>query len=339
MPLGEHGLEWVQPEAASAQVLPGGRARGALSLARADGFVARRAESRGRRVLDAVRAPFLEHFDAVRDTMLSGFPPLGGPLRLTAQSPRTTFELTRLLAGSAAGLGKRLFASDGARTWLYSAAAHGDAPRGCRGQRDRRVLFEPAGPRGRLALAARRRSALSDALASLPSFARRRDSRRRARSSGSRSRGGRVDRRRVAGGERVDAAGRDRHRDAAGAAGAGFARRLVPEGAHAVPGRPEHDQARLGARRPDPVAATRRRAESRGTRPRGRSRLPASSSSASRASPTRRARRRASTPPGRTRTRARHGARRSSASRPASATWCSPATSCGRTSSRRATRT
>jgi phytoene dehydrogenase-like protein len=128
MPLGDHGLEWVQPEAASAQVLPEGRA---AALYRS---VERTAES-----LDALHRgdgaawakfarPFLEHFDAVRDTMLSGFPPLGGPLRLTAQSPLTTLELTRLLTGSAVGLGKRLFASEGARTWLYSAAAHGDAP-------------------------------------------------------------------------------------------------------------------------------------------------------------------------------------------------------------------
>jgi phytoene dehydrogenase-like protein len=128
MPLGDHGLEWVQPEASSAQVLPDGRAA-----------VLYRSLERTASSLDALSPgdglswtrftrPFLEHFDAVRDTMLSGFPPLGGPLRLTAQSPRTTFELTRLLAGSAVGLGKRLFTSEGARTWLYSAAAHGDAP-------------------------------------------------------------------------------------------------------------------------------------------------------------------------------------------------------------------
>jgi phytoene dehydrogenase-like protein len=127
MPLADFGLEWVQPEAASAQVLPDGRA----AVLYRD--VARTAYS-----LEALHPgdgeawarfarPFLAHFDALRDTMLSGFPPVGGPLRL-ARSPRALAELTRLLAGSAVGLGKRLFASEGARTWLYSAAAHGDAP-------------------------------------------------------------------------------------------------------------------------------------------------------------------------------------------------------------------
>ncbi len=128
MPLISHGLEWVQPQAASAQVLAEGRA---AVLYRE---VERTAES-----LDALHPgdgaawakftrPFLEHFDAVRETMLSGFPPLGGPLKLAVKSPPATLELTRMLTGSAVGLGKRLFASDGARTWLYSAAAHGDAP-------------------------------------------------------------------------------------------------------------------------------------------------------------------------------------------------------------------
>jgi phytoene dehydrogenase-like protein len=127
MPLADHGLEWVQPEAASAQVLPEGQA----AVLYRD--VARTAYS-----LEALHPgdgdawarfarPFLEHFDALRDTMLSGFPPLGGPLRL-ARSPRALLELPRLLTGSAVGLGKRLFASEGARTWLYSAAAHGDTP-------------------------------------------------------------------------------------------------------------------------------------------------------------------------------------------------------------------
>jgi len=126
MPLGDHGLEWVQPEAASAQVLPDGRAA-----------VLYRSLERTASSLDALSPgdgvawtrftqPFLDQFDAVRDTMLSGFPPLGGPLRL-ARRPGVVVELTRLLTGSAVGLGKRLFSSEGARTWLYSAAAHGDA--------------------------------------------------------------------------------------------------------------------------------------------------------------------------------------------------------------------
>jgi phytoene dehydrogenase-like protein len=128
MPLADHGLEWVHPEAASAQVLPDGKAavlyrdlaRTAYSL---------EALNRGDGEAWAKFAkPFLANFDAVRDTMLAGFPPLGGPLKLTSKSPLTTLNLTRLLTGTAVGLGRRLFGADGSRTWLYSAAAHGDAP-------------------------------------------------------------------------------------------------------------------------------------------------------------------------------------------------------------------
>ena len=37
-------------------------------------------------------------------------------------------DFTRLLSGSAVGLGSRLFAGDGSRAWLYGAAMHGDTP-------------------------------------------------------------------------------------------------------------------------------------------------------------------------------------------------------------------
>jgi phytoene dehydrogenase-like protein len=133
MPLREHGLEWVQPEAASAHVLPEGRAavlyrdvgRTAASL---DALHPGDGEAWARFAM-----PFLEHFGALRDTMLAGFPPLGGPLELLARSPRAALDLTRMLTGSAVGLGRRLFASDGSRAWLYSAAGHGDAPPGAAG--------------------------------------------------------------------------------------------------------------------------------------------------------------------------------------------------------------
>ena len=76
MPLADHGLEWVHPEAAYAHPLPGGGAkllygdlqRTAASLGPVDGpqWV-------------KFAKPFVDHFDAVRATMLSGFPPLGIP--------------------------------------------------------------------------------------------------------------------------------------------------------------------------------------------------------------------------------------------------------------------
>jgi phytoene dehydrogenase-like protein len=75
--------------------------------------------------------PFADHAEAVRATMLSGFPPVGGPLRLLASAgPLRLLDLTRLLGGSATGLARRLFKDGGSRAWLYGAALHGDVPPG-----------------------------------------------------------------------------------------------------------------------------------------------------------------------------------------------------------------
>jgi phytoene dehydrogenase-like protein len=134
MPLSRHGLEWVHPAAASAHVLPDGAAA-----------VLYRDLDRTAASLDALHAgdgaawakfarPYVDSFDAVRDTMLAGFPPLGGPLKLvTGAGPLPALNLGRLVAGSATGLARRLFTSPGARAWLYSAALHGDAPPGAAG--------------------------------------------------------------------------------------------------------------------------------------------------------------------------------------------------------------
>jgi phytoene dehydrogenase-like protein len=118
MPLERHGLQWVHPAACYAHPLPGGEA----ALLYRD-----RAELPGR---DGERwtefsAPFLDRFDALRNTMLSGFPPLRGPLRL---GPKLLVEMARLLPGTAVGLGKRLFEHGASRAWLYGAAMHGDTP-------------------------------------------------------------------------------------------------------------------------------------------------------------------------------------------------------------------
>ena len=118
MPLAEHGLEWVHPDACYAHPLPGGEA----TLLRRDGVSL--PGSDGERWME-FSAPFVDKFEALRDTMLSGFPPIGGPLRL---GPRLLAELARMLPGSAVGLGKRLFDHGDSRAWLYGAAMHGDTP-------------------------------------------------------------------------------------------------------------------------------------------------------------------------------------------------------------------
>jgi phytoene dehydrogenase-like protein len=129
MPLERHGLRWVHPAACLAHPLPGGTA---VALYR---DVERTAAS-----LDAVHAgdgerwrafaaPFVRHFDALRETMLAGFPPLRGPLRLTAGlGPRGMLGFARLLLMPAQALGEELFEGDGSRAWLYGSAIHSDAP-------------------------------------------------------------------------------------------------------------------------------------------------------------------------------------------------------------------
>jgi phytoene dehydrogenase-like protein len=134
MPLAEHGLEWVHPEACMAHPLPDGRAvalyrdvpRTAQSL---DQQHSGDGESWARLV-----APYVHAFGAVRETMLSGFPPVSGPLKLLGRAgPRPVVQLGLLLAGTATGLAHRLFDGPGSRAWLYGAAAHGDTPVDARG--------------------------------------------------------------------------------------------------------------------------------------------------------------------------------------------------------------
>src|SRR3954466_532558 len=122
MPLAAHGLEWVHPEAAYAHPLPGGDAR---FLYR---DVDRTAASVGGRWGEFAQ-PFVDHFGAVRATMLSGFPPLGGPLELLGRAgPLKLLDFARMLPGSAVGLGNRLFEDPRNQAWLYGAAMHGDTP-------------------------------------------------------------------------------------------------------------------------------------------------------------------------------------------------------------------
>jgi len=126
MPLAEHGLEWVHPAAAYAHPLPGGEAK--LLYRDLQETAASLGGRDGEQWVEFVR-PFLDNFDAVRATMLTGFPPLGGPLKLLAGAgPLRLLDFTRMLPGSAVGLGNRLFGDGGTQAWLYGAAMHGDTP-------------------------------------------------------------------------------------------------------------------------------------------------------------------------------------------------------------------
>jgi phytoene dehydrogenase-like protein len=134
MPLATHGLEWVHPQVCMAHPLPGG---GAIGLYRSVALTAasldRQHPGDGARWAQFV-GPYVDTFDAVRATMLSGFPPLTGPWRLLRDAgPVRLGVFGTLLADSAVRLARRLFEGDGARAWLYGAAAHGDTPIGSPG--------------------------------------------------------------------------------------------------------------------------------------------------------------------------------------------------------------
>jgi phytoene dehydrogenase-like protein len=129
MGLERHGLRWVHPGACVAHPLADGAA-----------VVLYRELERTAASLEAVHAgdgerwsefaaPLVRHFDALRDTMLAGFAPVAGTLRLAAAlGPRRMLDFTRVALMPAQALAAELFESDGARAWLYGSALHSDAP-------------------------------------------------------------------------------------------------------------------------------------------------------------------------------------------------------------------
>jgi phytoene dehydrogenase-like protein len=127
--LERYGLRWIHPPACYAHPLPDGTA---IALYREP---ARTAEGLERiHQGDGVRwlrfaDPLLEHFDAVRATMLAGFPPMAGALRLLRElGPLGAARFGALVPASAEQLARRLFAGAASRAWLYGAAGHGDVP-------------------------------------------------------------------------------------------------------------------------------------------------------------------------------------------------------------------
>jgi len=129
MPLERFGLRWVHPPVAMAHPLPDGDAVALYrDLDRTAASLERQAPGDGER-WRAFAAPYLEHFGAVCATILGGFPPVVGGLRLAAAFKLDgTLEFARLLLMPATALGAELFRSPGATAWLFGSALHGDVP-------------------------------------------------------------------------------------------------------------------------------------------------------------------------------------------------------------------
>ena len=129
MPLERHGLSWVHPKVCLAHPLPDGTA---AALHRDLGETAASLDALhagdGRRWREFA-LPYVRGFAALRDTMLSGFPPLAAGARLTrALGPAGMLEFTRMVLMPASALAAELFRGDGARGWLYGSAMHSDMP-------------------------------------------------------------------------------------------------------------------------------------------------------------------------------------------------------------------
>jgi phytoene dehydrogenase-like protein len=129
MPLERHGLRWIHPEACYAHPLPDGRA---VALYRDLERTAESLEAWGRGDGGRWRGfiePMLNGFEAVRSTMLAGFPPVAGAGRLlTGLGPLGAARFGLLVPASAKTLAGRLFSGPGSRAWLYGSAGHGDVP-------------------------------------------------------------------------------------------------------------------------------------------------------------------------------------------------------------------
>lgn len=128
MQLDRHGLRWIQPELAMVHPLPGGRSA-ALSrdLAHTVASLEALTAGDGRR-WEAFVAPYLRHWEAVRTTMLAGFPPVAGAARMVgAFKVGGLLEFARMLLMPATGLAGEIFRGDGAAL-LYGSSLHGDVP-------------------------------------------------------------------------------------------------------------------------------------------------------------------------------------------------------------------
>jgi phytoene dehydrogenase-like protein len=129
MPLERHGLRWIHPGACYAHPLPDGSAVALYRDLDETASSLERSQPGDGEQWRAFAAPFVRHFDALRSTMLSGFPPIAGPMRLLAGlGARGMVDFVRLMLMPAEALGQELFRGEGPRAWLYGSASHGDVP-------------------------------------------------------------------------------------------------------------------------------------------------------------------------------------------------------------------
>jgi phytoene dehydrogenase-like protein len=129
LPLERHGLRWIHPPACFAHPLPDGSAIALYrDLDRTAAGLEQIHSGDGQR-WHAFAQPFVRHFEALRETLLAGFPPVRGPARLAAGiGPQGLLDFARLLLMPARALGEELFEDDRARAWLYGSAMHSDVP-------------------------------------------------------------------------------------------------------------------------------------------------------------------------------------------------------------------
>ncbi len=129
MPLERHGLQWVHPGACYAHPLPDGNAVALYRELEATEASLDRAHAGDGGSWRKFVEPLLGGFAAIRSTMLAGFPPIGGSLRLLRDlGPAGATRFGLLVPGSARALGHRMFGGADSRAWLYGSAGHGDVP-------------------------------------------------------------------------------------------------------------------------------------------------------------------------------------------------------------------
>ena len=131
--LERHGLEWIDPEVPMVHPFLDGTS---IELHRdLDATVAslERAAQGAGVAWRGLTAPLLQHEELVRRTALSTFPPLLPGLRLALKLRRRSLELSRLMLGSVANLGRELFDHPAPTAWLCGSTAHSDLTPGSAG--------------------------------------------------------------------------------------------------------------------------------------------------------------------------------------------------------------